>query len=136
MYARVSILFVSLVMLLGVMSCKESAAERFEREAKEFTKKNCPQHFNDGVTILDSIVFEKKGNGVQKMYYSLQLDDEQRDAFNQSLDLVTEGNLKSLRNNVQFAKLKEAGVSFEYIYHDATTGEKLVSFVYSPTEYE
>ena len=134
MYARISILF--LVMLWAFTSCQERKADFFEREAREYTEKNCPQML-DKYTILDSVVYvrEKDGPGDLVQYYTLNLNEEARNELMNQLGELAEMNLTAVRNSIVFAKHKEEGVSFTYIYHDATTGEKIVEYHFTKKDY-
>lgn len=135
MYARISILF--LVMLWAFTSCQERKADFFEREAREYTEKNCPQML-DKYTILDSVVYvrEKDGPGDLVQYYTLNLNEEARNELMNQLGELAEMNLTAVRNSIVFAKHKEEGVSFTYIYHDATTGEKIVEYHFTKKDYQ
>lgn len=130
------IVFMAAAILLLATSCQEKKMDRFVREAKEYTEKNCPQHL-DNFTTLDSMVFVKKDNGIGnvRMYYSLQLTDEQKAIFMDDLATFGEENLRIVKTSVHFMQYKDAGVIFSYIYHDAVTGEKIVEYNYSPNEY-
>ena len=135
MYARISILF--LVLLLAFVSCQERKADFFERDAREYTEKNCPQVF-DKYTTLDSVVYvrEKDGAGDLVQYYTLNLNEEARNELMNKLGELAEMNLNAVRNSIVFAKHKEEGVSFTYIYHDATTGEKIVEYHFTKKDYQ
>ena len=135
MYARISILF--LVLLVSFTSCQERKADFFERDAKEYTEKNCPQVF-DKYTTLDSVVYvrEKDGAGDLVQYYTLNLNEEARNELMKQLGELAEMNLTAVRNSIVFAKHKEEGVSFTYIYHDATTGEKIVEYHFTKKDYQ
>ena len=135
MYARISILF--LVMLWAFTSCQERKADFFEREAREYTEKNCPQML-DKYPILDSVVYvrEKDGPGDLVQYYTLNLNEEARNELMNQLGELAEMNLTAVRNSIVFAKHKEEGVSFTYIYHDATTGEKIVEYHFTKKDYQ
>ena len=135
MYARILILF--FVMLLAFTSCQERKADFFERDAREYTEKNCPQML-DEYTILDSVVYvrEKDGAGDLVQYYSLNLNEEARQELMNQLGKLADMNLTAVRNSIVFAKHKEEGVSFTYIYHDATTGEKIVEYHFTKKDYQ
>ena len=135
MYARVLILF--FVMLLALTSCQERKADFFERDAREYTEKNCPQML-DEYTTLDSVVYvrEKDGAGELVQYYTLNLNDEARQALMNKLGELADMNLTTVRNSIVFAKHKEEGVSFTYIYHDAMTGEKIVEYHFTKKDYQ
>ena len=134
MYARVSYIILSLLLLV---SCQEKRMDRFEREAREYTETHCPQRMEDGLTVLDSMVFEQTGeNGNLKLYYSLPLTDEQRATMMGMLDELGETNLKVVRNSVFYAKHKDAGIDFTYIYHDANKGDKIVEYHFTKEDYQ
>ena len=138
MYKRVHYILLS-VALLAFSSCQEKLQDRFEREAREYTATYCPQHL-DEVTVLDSMVFEPDGGdgdaGDLRMYYSVTLTSEQRDALMNCLEELGDQNLKVVRNSVMFTKFKEVGTSFTYIYHDVATGDKLAEYHFEKKDYE
>lgn len=124
-------------MLLAFTSCQERKADFFERDAREYTEKNCPQML-DEYTTLDSVVYvkEKDGAGDLVQYYSLNLNEAARQELMNQLGELAEMNLTAVRNSIVFAKHKEEGVSFTYIYHDATTGEKIVEYHFTKKDYQ
>ena len=135
MYARIHYFILSLVAVVLLASCQEKRAQRFEREAREFTETNCPQQM-DAVTCLDSMVFvpnEQGGELIQ--YYSLQLTGDERAEMMNKLGEISDMNLRLIRNSVHFTKYREAGVSFTYIYRDATVGDKIVEYHFSKEDY-
>lgn len=141
MYARRTIPFLMLCTLLCFTSCQEKLADRFEREAKEFTQKNCPQKMEDGMTCLDSMVFvpsaDKEGEcGDLKLYYSLEMSDEAREILMDNLGELCDMNLGIIRNSLHYTKYKEAGASFTYIYYDAIKEDKIVEYHYTKKDYE
>jgi hypothetical protein len=48
---------------------------------------------------------------------------------------INDANLRLVRNSVQFTKYREAGVSFTFIYQDATLGDKIVEYHFTPENY-
>ena len=132
------ILLLSVAALLLTSSCQEKRKDRFAREAREYTETHCPQPYGDGITTLDSMVFVPNDStvGDLRLYYSLQLTDEQRAAMMDKLGDIGDENLRVVRNSILFAKHKEAGVSFTYIYHDAATGDKIVEYHFTTEDYE
>ena len=135
MYVRIHYLIISLMVML-LVSCQEKRAQRFEREAREFTETNCPQQM-DAMTCLDSMVYvpdEQGGELIQ--YYSLKLTSEQRAEMMNKLGEINDVNLRIVRNSIPFTKYREAGVSFTFIYHDATIGDKIVEYHFSKEDYE
>ena len=135
MYVRIHYLIISLMVML-LVSCQEKRAQHFEREAREFTETNCPQQM-DAMTCLDSMVYvpdEQGGELIQ--YYSLKLTSEQRAEMMNKLGEINDVNLRIVRNSIPFTKYREAGVSFTFIYHDATIGDKIVEYHFSKEDYE
>ena len=139
MHKRVHYILLS-VALLAFSSCQEKLQDRFVREAREYTATHCPQRLGDGMTVLDSMVFEPDGGdgdaGDLRMYYSVTLTSEQRDALMNCLGELGDQNLKVVRNSVMFTKFKEVGTSFTYIYHDVATGDKLAEYHFEKKDYE
>lgn len=136
MYVRV-LYIISLLSVTAVLltSCQEKRRARFEREAREYTATYCPQHL-DSWTILDSMVFEQAGAGNLKLYYSLDLDDTLRQSVMNQLGELGDQDLKVVRNSVLFAKYKEAGTDFTYIYHDARRGDKIAEYYFTKKDYK
>ena len=135
MYVRIHYLIISLMVML-LVSCQEKRARRFEREAREFTETNCPQQM-DAMTCLDSMVYvpdEQGGELIQ--YYSLKLTSEQRAEMMNKLGEINDVNLRIVRNSIPFTKYREAGVSFTFIYRDATVGDKIVEYHFAKEDYE
>ncbi len=135
MYVRIHYFILGLLVML-LVACQEKLAQRFEREAREYTEANCPQQM-DAVTCLDSMVYvpdEQGGELIQ--YYSLQLTSEQRTEMMNKLGEINDVNLRLVRNSIPFTKYREAGVSFTFIYHDATIGDKIVEYHFSKEDYE
>jgi len=135
MYVRIHYLIISLMVML-LVSCQEKRAQRFEREAREFTETNCPQQM-DAMTCLDSMVYvpdEQGGELIQ--YYSLKLTSEQRAEMMNKLGEINDVNLRIVRNSIPFTKYREAGVSFTFIYRDATVGDKIVEYHFAKEDYE
>lgn len=135
MYVRIHYFILGLLVML-LVACQEKLAQRFEREAREYTEANCPQQM-DAVTCLDSMVYvpdEQGGELIQ--YYSLQLTSEQRTEMMNKLGEINDVNLRIVRNSIPFTKYREAGVSFTFIYHDATIGDKIVEYHFSKEDYE
>lgn len=136
MYARIKIIAL-FFLFVGLSSCQEKLMDKFEREAQEFSKKNCPQRYDDGMTILDSVSFSKDGEGTFILYYSLDIDEEQKNELvNNHLSELRDMNLGIVKNSVQFNSMKEAGVTFLYKYNDLKTGKNVVELKYEPKDYQ
>ncbi|MBO4674138.1 MAG: hypothetical protein J5616_07300 [Bacteroidaceae bacterium] len=137
MYVRKSLLLLSVV-TVSLFSCQEKKPDFFEREAREYTEKHCPEQM-DAFTRLDSLVFEKgsKGEiGTLNSYYTLTLTDAARAELMNRLGELGDLNMKTIRNSVILAKHKEAGVTFHYVYYDEATGEKIAEYRFTKKDYE
>lgn len=104
----------SIILFVAVFcSCAESLEDRAEREAMEFTEKNCPAPVSRELAI-DSMTFSK-----QKLtftyYYSIS---PKYDAS--TLDVVRTEDmlLRELKNQTNLIRYKQAGYSFRYIYYE------------------
>lgn len=117
-------------------SCQEKLQDRFVREAREYTATQCPLPHDD-FTVLDSLVFVPKGEaGDLRIFFSVILDEEQREVFMSKGEELRDIDKKVVRNSVQFSKYKEAGVTFVYIYHDKATGKKLTEIRIDKNDYK
>ena len=121
--------------LLLLAACQEKKFDRFEREANEYTMRHCPKQM-DELTVLDSMVFHNDGSLLYKYYYTVQLTEEQRKAFQDILGDVRDISLKGVRNSIDLKPMKEAGLTFVYIYRDAETGKRLAKYVITPEDYQ
>jgi len=137
MYARKNLFILLILSLIALTSCQEKLMDRFEREANEFSKKNCPQRYDDGMTILDSVSFSKEGDGEFTLYYSLDINEEQKNELieNHLCDLQ-DINLGIVKNSIQYRKMKEAGVTFTYKYCDLKTGDKVAEMKFEAKDYQ
>lgn len=95
-----------------LVSCAESLEDRAYREAKEFTKKNCPAPITRELA-LDSIAFNKSSLTLTS-YYSIspKAEIEELDIERTSNALLTE-----LKNSTSYILYKNAGYNFRYIYY-------------------
>ncbi|MDO4160187.1 MAG: hypothetical protein Q4D41_07015 [Prevotellaceae bacterium] len=125
---KIIFLFIS---VLALSACHESLEDRAEREAKEFTMKNCPMPVNEYITV-DSMVYEKTARTIH-YYYTIK---GQADTTGISNDAAREGLLKSLKDNTSIKKFKEEGFNFAYTYFSAKNkGKKLIDFTFYPKDY-
>lgn len=112
-------------------SCHESLEDKAEREAQEFTKKNCPVMVSQGV-VNDSITFDRNTQTLH-YYYSLSgtIDTTAIDKKQ-----VKEMLLKGVKDATAFKKYKENGFNFAYTYFSTKhKGQVLVETVVTPKDY-
>jgi len=124
-----------LLSLLLLAACQEKKLDRFERETREYTERNCPKEV-DAITVLDSMVFHNDGSLNYIYYYTVTLTDEQRETFKAKLDDIKDGVAKGLRNSIEVKAMKEAGLNFVYVYRDAVSGKLVAKYTVTRKEYE
>jgi hypothetical protein len=124
-----------LSMLLLLMACQEKKFDRLEREAREYTVRNCPKVI-DQITTLDSIAFHNDGSLDYIYYYNVTLTDELREGFESVREGVREQTLKGLRNSIELKMVKEAGLNIVYVYRDAETGKEIMRNSFTQEDYQ
>jgi len=124
-----------LSMLLLLMACQEKKFDRLEREAREYTVRNCPKVI-DQITTLDSIVFHNDGSLDYIYYYNVTLTDDLREGFESVREGVREQTLKGLRNSIELKMVKEAGLNIVYVYRDAETGKEIMRNSFTQEDYQ
>lgn len=112
-------------------SCHESLEERAEREAKEFTKKNCPMKVSEYVTN-DSMTYEKDSRTIH-YYYSIKgkADTTALDKKQAKAELI-----KGIKDATGIRNYKENGFNFAYTYYSTKNkGQILLNVKITPKEY-
>jgi len=123
--------------MLLTSSCQESKGERFEREAREYTEKNCPQKLDqEGVFVLDSMVFRNDGSRVMRNFYTVDLDSAGLQAFNEKTEDMRKLLLDAIQNSADMRNVRDEGLSVEYIYRDKSTGKEIGVFRFTKEDYE
>lgn len=125
----------ALALIVLVTSCQESKRERFEREAREWTKKNCPRPEFEDIIILDSLVCHNDGNNDYVYCYSVKADSIMLEQMEQMHDELKENLLKAVRNSVDLRHVKEEGLNIVYAYYNAETREKVSEFRFTTEDY-
>ena len=125
----------ALTLMVFVTSCQESKRERFEREAREFTKKNCPRPEFEYIIILDSLVCHNDSNNDYVYYYSVKADSIMLEEMEQQHEQLKENLLKAIRNSVDLRHVKEEGLNIVYAYYNAETHEKVSEFRFTTEDY-
>lgn len=105
------ILMLASVALLAA-SCQESLEDRAAREARDFTRKNCPVKQSDVITT-DSLVFDK---ATLTLHYCLSLSGA-ADTTAIRKDELRRDMVKALKGNTSIKKYKEAGYNFRYTFY-------------------
>mgnify|MGYP007069910442 CR=1 FL=1 len=125
----------ALALIVLVTSCQESKRERFEREAREFTKKNCPRAEFEDIIIFDSLVCHNDGNNDYVYCYSVKADSIMLEQLEQMHDELKENFLKAVKNSVDLRHVKEEGLNIVYAYYNAETHEMLTEFRFTTEDY-
>ena len=99
--------------ILTFAACQESLEEKAAREARLYTKKNCPAIMAENVT-MDSLTFEANTHTLH-FYYTLSGTADTVGVMNQ-IDAKTV-LLAELKNTTSMMAYKEAGYNFAYTYH-------------------
>ena len=104
------VLFVLTALVFG--ACQESLEDKCEREAQEYTKRNCPSMVAPEI-MLDSLTFERESHTIH-YYYRLTGTSDRADAFKK--DEATALLKNELKNTTSLQIYKDAGYNFTYTY--------------------
>ena len=116
-------IFLSLLSLV-LASCHESLADRAEREAREYTRRNCPTPVIN-FTRTDSVCFDRKSNNY--IYYCSFVDKfDNEDIINQNRSQIHQGLYQAISSNTGLKVYVEAGFSFTYIVHSGKEPSKVL----------
>ncbi|SFF91601.1 hypothetical protein [Prevotella sp. KH2C16] len=110
----------NIILLLAVFlfgACHESLQDRAEREAKEYTRKNCPTPVNN-FQRTDSIAFDRTTN-TYHYYCSFtdKLDD--KTTVEKIRGQLHDGLRKGIKESTSLKAYKDAGFSFSYTCRSA-----------------
>lgn len=123
-------MFIALT-LFALTACHESLEDKADREAKEFTKKECPRPMSDGITI-DSMTFDKRTRTIHYYFTISGLADTTAIDRSKSYSLL----LKAVKGDTSTRKYKENGFNFAYTYFsEKHKGLKLIDFTFTSKEY-
>ena len=120
--------------LLGIVfaSCQESLEDRCERDAKEFTRKQCPAVI-DETTTIDSLTFDRATHTLH-YYYRLTgvADDENTLDKTQAIKTLKE----ALKNTTTIKTYKDNKYKFAYTYRSNKDPKKiLLEVVFTDKDY-
>lgn len=113
-----------IIAILGLVlaSCQESLEDRCERDAKEFTRKQCPAPM-DETTIIDSLTFDRVTHTLHYYYRLTGIADEEN-ALNKEEAINT---LKqALKNSTSVKTYKDNKYKFAYTYRSEKNPKKVV----------
>ena len=100
------------LMVLMLSACQESLEDRCMREAREYTKKNCPVKLDDNTT-LDSLTFERDSHTLH-YYYKLTGVADQAGLLNGTE--VTKALKEELKNTTSMKVYKDIKYKFAYTF--------------------
>lgn len=116
-------LYLSLLTLLSV-SCHESLEERAEREAREYTERNCPTPVVN-FSRTDSVRFDRKT--LNYIYYCSFVDMfDNENIVNGNRDQIHKGLYDAISCDVGLKQYIEAGFSFTYIVRSGKQPSKVL----------
>ena len=107
---------------LFLIACQESLEDRCAREAKEFTRKNCPSKIEKNINI-DSLTFERETHTLH-YYYTLTGNADREGVMEEinGLNILKE----NLRNSTAMKVYKENHYNFTYTYHSEKDPKKVL----------
>ena len=110
------------ILALILASCQESLEDRCEREAKEYTAKQCPIRI-DKTTRMDSLTFERETHTIH--YYYTLMGNADSEVVLKNIDAV--GALKNeLKNTTTMKVYKDNKYRFAYTYHSEKDPQKVL----------
>ncbi|MBP3711933.1 MAG: hypothetical protein IJ219_06395 [Bacteroidaceae bacterium] len=128
------VLAVCLLAMLAQACQRETKDERFRREFRQFTEKECPK-FVDACTRLDSAVFDIESRTLC-YHYTVQDDLDDETIYTDKLISQHQGDILSgLRNSLQLKVYKDEGINFCYQYRSITTGKTLLELTFTQEDY-
>ena len=108
-----NMLFMLLAVASLLVSCHESLEKRVQREAREYTQKNCPTPWNNG-TRTDSVVFDIP-TLTYISYCSVTGKADNALFINANRRYLTDGLRANVNSDPGCKGLKEAGYNFRYV---------------------
>ncbi len=110
-------------MALTLTACQESLEERAEREANDYTEKNCPMPMNGNSNqVLDSFTFDKATHTFG-YHYTLKnsLDTVTTIQPEQQRQLLING----VKNTTALKAYKDENYNFRYIYRSNNNPDRI-----------
>lgn len=122
-------------------SCQESREDRYAREAREYTERNCPQTItSDGVVTLDSLCYSipdtEEPEGMLTYYYSVHTDATGVAVLLAQRDKLYASLLSAIKNNVDMRKTKEDGLTIRHLYRTDSQIDPIFDFRFTKEDYQ
>ena len=119
--------------MLLMTACQETLEERCAREAKEYSKKNCPAPLTKYVTI-DSMSFDVT---THTLTYSYTVNGVIDDTAVINRNNPKEELLRNLKNATSMKPYRDAGYNFQYIYYSTKQkGTRLFEATFRESDYD
>lgn len=126
-----------IILLVGVAmltACHESLEERAEREAKEFTEKNCPTPVREN-TRTDNLTYDKESRTIG-YWYTLCGQADNAEAIEADKEKLVGILRNELKASTQMKAYKDAGFGIRYVYHSEKNPQQvLLDVVFSEKDY-
>ena len=120
------------VIAIFFTACQESLEDKCERDAKDYTRKQCPTAI-DNNTIIDSLTFERATHTIHYYYRLTGVADEEK--LLNEIDAVNTLK-KSLKNATVVKTYKDAKYRFAYTYRsDKDPNKILLDVVFTDKNY-
>ncbi len=117
------VIFIYLLALL-FSACHESLADRAEREAREYTERNCPTPVVN-FTRTDSVGFDRRTNTYS--YYCSFVDAfDDENIISKNKRQIHDGLYEAISTNMGLKVYVEAGFSFKYIVRSDKNPSKIL----------
>lgn len=110
---RTKLILSVLVSAFLLCSCQENFEKSLQREAREFTEKQCPQEVEEG-TMLDSLVYLPTSHTLTH-YYSVNPANEK--ILKDKTPLLHHMLVQRTANDIVYKSVKDKGVTFKYVYY-------------------
>lgn len=127
---------ISLIIPFLLSACAfENFDKRSEREAREFTEKQCPRKV-DKFTTLDSMIYDIESKTLA-YHYTLSGDLDNDTIFTPGIwnDFKTILQ-EELTNSVELKRYKEHNVSFSYRYYSEATHKLKYEVTFTTNDYQ
>lgn len=117
--------------LFFISSCGESLEDKAEREAEEFTAKNCPMPVAENI-VNDSTTFERATRTIH-YYYTISGSADTPSINRGEAESML---IKGVKESINIRKYKEKGFNFAYTYYSAKNkDQKLIDITVTPEMY-
>jgi hypothetical protein len=117
--------YINLALLsLVFASCHETLSDRAEREAREYTERNCPTPVIN-YTRTDSVGFDRKTNNY--IYYCSFVDVfDDETVINENRNQIHQGLHQAISSNAGLKAYIDAGFSFTYVVRSGKQPSKVL----------